>query len=50
MAEKLYAQQGGAAGAAGPDTDAGTAGSQQASADDDVVDAEFEEVQDDKKS
>jgi molecular chaperone DnaK len=50
MAEKLYAQQGGAAGAAGSETDAGTAGSQQASADDDVVDAEFEEVQDDKKS
>jgi molecular chaperone DnaK len=50
MAEKLYAQQGGAAGAGGPETDAGAAGSQQASADDDVVDAEFEEVQDDKKS
>jgi molecular chaperone DnaK len=49
MAEKLYAQQGGAAGAEGA-SDAGTAGSQQASADDDVVDAEFEEVQDDKKS
>ena len=49
MAEKLYAQQGGAAGAEGA-ADAGTAGSQQASADDDVVDAEFEEVQDDKKS
>ena len=50
MAEKLYAQQGGAAGAGGPETDAGAAGSQQSSADDDVVDAEFEEVQDDKKS
>jgi len=50
MAEKLYAQQGGAAGGAGPEADAGTAGSQQSSADDDVVDAEFEEVQDDKKS
>ena len=50
MAEKLYAQQGGATGAGGPETDAGAAGSQQASADDDVVDAEFEEVQDDKKS
>ena len=49
MAEKLYAQQGGAAGAEGA-SDAGAAGSQQASADDDVVDAEFEEVQDDKKS
>ncbi|MDX1345126.1 MAG: Hsp70 family protein, partial [Sedimenticolaceae bacterium] len=50
MAEKLYAQQGGAAGAGGPEADAGAAGSQQSSADDDVVDAEFEEVQDDKKS
>ena len=49
MAEKLYAQQGGAAGAQGA-SEAGAAGSQQASADDDVVDAEFEEVQDDKKS
>jgi molecular chaperone DnaK len=50
MAEKLYAQQGGAAGAAGPEADAGSTGTGQSSADDDVVDAEFEEVQDDKKS
>ncbi|RDH84339.1 MAG: molecular chaperone DnaK [endosymbiont of Escarpia spicata] len=52
MAERLYAQQGGdagaaeAAGAAGAaDNDAGA----QGGADDDVVDAEFEEVKDDKK-
>ncbi|MBF0263761.1 MAG: molecular chaperone DnaK [Gammaproteobacteria bacterium] len=48
MAEKMYAEQG-AAGAAG----AGAAGSADAgagAADDDVVDAEFEEVDDDKKS
>ncbi len=54
MAERLYSQQGGpdaaaaaaAAGAAG----AGAAGaeSEQAAADDDVVDAEFEEVKDGK--
>jgi molecular chaperone DnaK len=50
MAEKLYAQQGGAAGGAGPEADAGSTGTGQSSADDDVVDAEFEEVQDDKKS
>ena len=53
MAEKLYAQQGGAAGAgAGAESasDAGDSGSSQSSAEDDVVDAEFEEVQDDKKS
>jgi molecular chaperone DnaK len=53
MAEKLYAQQGGAAGAAGAGAAGGAeagAGSEQASAgDDDVVDAEFEEVQDDDK-
>ena len=47
MAEKLYAEQG-AAGAA-PDADAGAAGAEGASAkDDDVVDAEFEEVNDKK--
>ena len=47
MAERMYAQEGGAdaAGAAGA---AGDAGAADAKADDDVVDAEFEEV-DDKK-
>jgi molecular chaperone DnaK len=51
MAEKLYAQQGGAAGAGAESaSDAGASGSSQSSAEDDVVDAEFEEVQDDKKS
>mgnify|MGYP003572804539 CR=1 FL=1 len=46
MAERLYAQQGGAEGA-----DAGAAGGPEGSAgsSDDVVDAEFEEVKDDKK-
>ena len=53
MAERLYAQQQGeAAGAAGPDAGQGT-GSQTAGGEaggkDDVVDAEFEEVKDDKK-
>jgi molecular chaperone DnaK len=51
MAQKLYAEQGGAEGAA-PGADMGAeAGAQDAGAkaDDDVVDAEFEEV-DDKKS
>jgi molecular chaperone DnaK len=49
MAEKLYAQQGGAAGAeSAPGGEASD--SSQSSAEDDVVDAEFEEVQDDKKS
>jgi molecular chaperone DnaK len=48
MAERLYAQaQAGDAGAAGG-ADAGTGGS-AGGADDDVVDAEFEEVKDDKK-
>ena len=51
MAEKLYAQQGEAAGAGAESaSDAGDSGSSQSSAEDDVVDAEFEEVQDDKKS
>lgn len=47
MAERLYAQQG-AAGAEGaaPNADAGQ---QQGKANDDVVDAEFEEVDDNKK-
>jgi molecular chaperone DnaK len=53
MAERLYAQdQGGGAGpGAGPGADAGgsgTAGGSNAGADD-VVDAEFEEVKDDKR-
>ncbi|MET0088834.1 MAG: molecular chaperone DnaK [Candidatus Thiodiazotropha sp.] len=49
MAERLYAQQGDNAAAAGASADAG-AGQESASAkgDDDVVDAEFEEVKDNK--
>jgi len=50
MAERLYAQQGGAeaaAGAAGEGAAEGAA-ADSSSADDDVVDAEFEEVKDDK--
>ena len=52
IAEKMYAQsqQGGAEGAS-TDAGAGTKGAQQAAdADADVVDAEFEEVKDNKKS
>ena len=55
MAERLYAEQGaGAAGAAGPGGDAGTAGPGKSGGEtsggaEDVVDAEFEEVKDDKK-
>ena len=51
MAERLYAQQAEAAGTAGGDgQDAGSSGrSGGGSAQDDVVDAEFEEVKDDKK-
>jgi len=45
MAERLYAQEGAEAGAA-PEADATDAGQGK---DDDVVDAEFEEVKDDKK-
>jgi len=47
MAERMYAEQGaaGAAGAAGAEA----AGSAEAGASDDVVDAEFEEVNDEKK-
>ncbi len=50
MAERLYAQQDGTSGAAGPDTgpergENGKTGGDQ----DNVVDAEFEEVKDDKK-
>ena len=51
MAEKMYAEQGAAAGAAGAAgaeaAGAGSAGASDSS--DDVVDAEFEEVNDDKK-
>ena len=51
MAERLYAQQqGGAQGAAGAGAGGAEAASGQATGtDDDVVDAEFEEVDDDKK-
>jgi len=50
MAERLYAQQsGGASGAAGPDAGPETAGGETDRKPDDVVDAEFEEVKDDKK-
>ena len=48
MAERLYAEKGAAEGAA-PGGDAGAAEGEQAKADDDVVDAEFEEVDDSKK-
>ncbi len=51
MAERLYAQQGdaaGGAGAAGAGASAGAAGDESRPADDDVVDAEFEEVKDGK--
>ena len=46
MAERLYAEKGVEGAAAG---DAGAADAEQAKADDDVVDAEFEEVDDSKK-
>ncbi len=54
MAERLYANQGDAAGTAGGEAGAGAAGggaesTAQNTADDDVVDAEFEEVDDSKK-
>jgi molecular chaperone DnaK len=50
MAEKLYAQQGASGEAAGAEA-AGKQGSSSSAGDDDVVDAEFEEVNDsDKKS
>ncbi len=52
MAERLYANQGDAAGTAGGAADAGAGGAEggaQNTADDDVVDAEFEEVDDSKK-
>jgi molecular chaperone DnaK len=47
MAEKLYAEKGGDAGAAGAGAAGGAEGASRSGADD-VVDAEFEEV-DDKK-
>lgn len=43
LAEQMYAQEGGAEGAAGP-------GAQEAPQDDNVVDAEFEEVKDEDES
>jgi molecular chaperone DnaK len=46
MAERLYSQDQGAAGGDGPAGDAGGAGAKADA--DDVVDAEFEEVKDDK--
>lgn len=46
MAERLYAEKGAAEGAAEASADAG---SESSKADDDVVDAEFEEVDDSKK-
>jgi len=51
MAERLYAQQQGdtPGGAAGPDMDPKAGGDETGGAKDDVVDAEFEEVKDDKK-
>jgi molecular chaperone DnaK len=52
LAEKLYAEKGGAeaaAGAGGAEAAAGESGSGGGAAGDDVVDAEFEEVKDDKK-
>ena len=49
MAERLYANQGDAAGTAGGPGAAETEGAAQNTADDDVVDAEFEEVDDSKK-
>jgi molecular chaperone DnaK len=44
LAERLYAQKGAEGGAA-----AGDAGASSSAADDDIVDAEFEEVKDEKK-
>ncbi len=48
MAEQMYAQSGDAAGAAG--AEAADGAQANANTDDDVVDAEFEEVNDEKKS
>jgi molecular chaperone DnaK len=49
MAERLYAQQGGDAAAGAEAAGAAGAEASSASGSDDVVDAEFEEVKDDKK-
>lgn len=49
MAERLYAQQAPEGGAAGAGAEGAGAGADSASKDDDVVDAEFEEVKDDNK-
>ena len=49
MAERMYAQQGGGDAGAGPQPGAGAGGGTSGKADDDVVDAEFEEVKDDKR-
>ncbi len=54
MAERMYAQQGGpeagaAAGAAGGSAGAGASDAESGKADDDVVDAEFEEVKEERK-
>ena len=48
MAERMYAQQPGTAQDAGAAGDAGASGTESGKADDDVVDAEFEEVKDGK--
>jgi molecular chaperone DnaK len=48
MAERLYGQGGDAASAAAAAAGAAGAAGAEASSDDDVVDAEFEEVKDDK--
>jgi len=49
MAERLYAQGGAAAGGAGAGATGGASGEGQKAGHEDVVDAEFEEVKDDKK-
>jgi len=49
MAERLYAQGGAAAGGAGAGAAGGASGEGQKAGHEDVVDAEFEEVKDDKK-
>ncbi|MCX7110346.1 MAG: molecular chaperone DnaK [Proteobacteria bacterium] len=52
LAERMYAQQAGGAGGPGPDMGGDQGGSSSGSSDggkEDVVDAEFEEVKDDKK-
>ncbi|SFM34367.1 molecular chaperone DnaK [Ectothiorhodospira mobilis] len=49
LAERMYAQQGAEGAATGGEAGAQASGGQQQSAQDDVVDAEFEEVDDKKK-